>query len=48
MTNEKADRGSDASRSDPNTADRDREQLKKEAEKNIRKVLRDERKDDSN
>ncbi len=41
MTSEKADQGSDAARSDPKTADRDREQLKKDAEKNIRKVARD-------
>ena len=47
MTDEKVDQGSDAARSDPKTADRDREQLKKDAEKNIRKVMQDERKDDS-
>lgn len=45
MTTEKADQGSDAARTDPKTADRDREQLKKDAEKNIRKVVQD--KDDS-
>ena len=46
MTNEKADQGSDAARSDPKIADRDREQLRKDAEKNIRKVVRDGEKDD--
>lgn len=47
MTSEKVDQGSDAARSDPKTADRDREQLKKDAEDNIRKLASDEKKADS-
>ncbi|CAA9216159.1 MAG: hypothetical protein AVDCRST_MAG93-239 [uncultured Chloroflexia bacterium] len=39
MTNEKKDQGSDASRSNPETADHDREQLKKHAEQGIEKAM---------
>lgn len=36
---DKEDMGSDAARTDPKTADRDREELKKRAEQNIERVM---------
>jgi hypothetical protein len=44
MTDEK-DMGSDAARTDPKTADRDREELKKFAEQNIERAMRVDDKD---
>lgn len=40
MTDQKTDQGSDASRSDPDNADRAREDLKRQAEKGIEKAMK--------
>ena len=39
MTEKKIDPTSDAARSDPNNADKDREKLKKDAERGLKKAV---------
>ncbi|TCQ97161.1 hypothetical protein [Neorhizobium sp. JUb45] len=45
MVDERKDQGSDASRSDPETADQAREDLKKQAKKGIEKAMRADKSD---